>query len=1192
MEEKILKFHRISIVFLFLLIMTMGVVCAEDTNQTVSDTLELNDAQDVISDASEKSYDDLSKDINEADDSITLESDYKYKNTDSIKHIEFKKRHFTIDGNNHAIDADGKTTIFNVNGGTLTLKNLVFKNTNDSAIQIKNGILNTINVTFINANSQDYGGAVYATNSYYSSTCDKFSDNSAKDAGSALFASSSKIDIKNATFTNKNPIEWSLIYGSNCEINVSDTTFANTTSKYATAIYNTYITKITKSKFINLSAIATGGAVALKAENQKQNSQLIIDECEFTNVSAGRNGGAVFADIAADSDTTGKGHVIIVNTLFNKNTAEFGGTLVQLGGTLNVYNSLFTNNNAFENGGAIFTSRTTVNIDNSTFTNHGAHEIDGYGGAVYLDYEIAVISNSTFTDNVAGKGSAIYSYFTLYTINNIQFKNNAIYTRFDEDGCSITNCGEYTGTINDRQINYVIRYNGDEIILNPQNITGTAKDPYFNLNDLGLVTPVKNQGSMGSCWAFGAAGAFESSYLIATGIELDISENNIQNLCLPYSEYGQTKTTESGNMLMSSAYFTSWLGAINTTADFYDELGKVSALHYGPNAVHTVNAVFIKIQNKNAIKEYLTKYGAMNLFVYGANSQDPSYSSTYKSVYNNKYWGNHYVTLVGWDDNFSKNKFTTKAPGNGAWICKNSWGSEWGDGGYFYISYYDKSLTADAVGFTFDNVEHYETLYQNEVIGRYSYLDKYDAYTQKYTSENGDIIAAVGTYFETAGSPYTISIYVNDHIAYSQSGKSTHAGYETVKLNKYIAVDSNSTFEIRIKSKSVPISKTTRSICVPGVNYAIIDDEKIDLTSEDYIAPVKVYTYHNSNITRNIAKYYDNLNETIFTVYNIFEGSIQASFNNTNYSIQIINNTGSISLGVLPAGEYLVTTTYKNQTFSTPVWIKTTIFSNDQTSFTLAYNAGGSFTVQFLDSNGNPLTNTKVSAKFDNKKLSNTLTDEKGLLTIDINPKNPIGKHYIDYENPKNGDRLRITLNVVSRFAENSNINMYYYDGHTYAVHIKGNNGKFVDENQIVTIKIGKKSFKVKTDMFGYAILKIPSKITPGKYTISATYKGQTVKNKLKVKQVLKTKKTVKVKKSAKKLLLKASLKKGKKALKSKVIKFKINGKTYKTKTNKKGIAKVTLKSAAIKKLKAGKKYTIKVSYLSDVVKATLKVRR
>jgi hypothetical protein len=563
----------------------------------------------------------------------------------------------------------------------------------------------------------------------------------------------------------------------------------------------------------------------------------------------------------------------------------------------------------------------------------------------------------------------------------------------------------------------------------------------------------------------------------------------------------------------------------------------------------------------------------------------------YKSVYNSEYYGDHYVTLVGWDDNFSKNKFSTVAPGNGAWICKNSWGTDWGDGGFFYISYYDKSLMANAVGFTFDNVEHYETLYQNEVNGMLSYDDEVNTYGQMFTSESGDIIAAVGTYFEDAKSKYTISIFLNNRLAYSQSGKSTHAGYETVKLNKYIAVDPNSTFEIRITSSSVPIVDSTRSIFVSDVNYVFSGNKVIDLAKLNKIAPIKAYTYHSPVITKGIEKHYDR-NDTIFTVYNVTEAdSIPASFNNTNYTINIVNGTGSISLGVLPSGEYLVTVTYKNQTFSSQVIVRTSIFSNDETSMTLAWDASNSFGVQFLDFNGKPLANTNVLVKFDNEELPGAKTADDGIFSITIKAKNKIGKHYIDYVNPVTGETLRVTVNVVSRFVGNANINMYYYDGHVYKVRVKDDNGNFVGKNKVVTIKIGKQSFKVKTDAYGYAILKIPSKITPGNYKIYATYKGQTVKNKLTVKQVLKTTKTVNVKKSAKKLVLKATLKKGKTPIKSKVVKFKVNGKTYKAKTTKNGIAKVTLKKAVINKLKAGKKYAIKVSYLSDVVKATLKVK-
>ena len=127
----------------------------------------------------------------------------------------------------------------------------------------------------------------------------------------------------------------------------------------------------------------------------------------------------------------------------------------------------------------MYTSNATVNINNATFTNNKANENDGYGGAILLDYETATIGECTFTDNVASKGGAIYSYTTLYKIMNSQFKNNSkddIYTRIDDEGSNITNCGEYTGTINNRDYNYTIRYNGERIILNPQPIKGSAKD--------------------------------------------------------------------------------------------------------------------------------------------------------------------------------------------------------------------------------------------------------------------------------------------------------------------------------------------------------------------------------------------------------------------------------------------------------------------------------------------------------------------------------------------------------------------------------------------------------------------------------------------------------------------------------------------------------------------------------------------
>ena len=88
------------------------------------------------------------------------------------------------------------------------------------------------------------------------------------------------------------------------------------------------------------------------------------------------------------------------------------------------------------------------------------------------------------------------------------------------------------------------------------------------------------------------------------------------------------------------------------------------------------------------------------------------------------------------------------------------------------------------------------------------------------------------------------------------------------------------------------------------------------------------------------------------------------------------------------------------------------------------------------------------------------------------------------------------------------------------------------------------------------------------------------------------TSKNKTVKKSAKRLTLYVKLTKGKALLKNKKIKFRFRGKNYYAKTNSKGIAKVVIKKSVLKKLKVGKKYTVKMSYLKHSIKRTVKVKR
>ena len=166
-----------------------------------------------------------------------------------------------------------------------------------------------------------------------------------------------------------------------------------------------------------------------------------------------------------------------------------------------------------------------------------------------------------------------------------------------------------------------------------------------------------------------------------------------------------------------------------------------------------------------------------------------------------------------------------------------------------------------------------------------------------------------------------------------------------------------------------------------------------------------------------------------------------------------------------------------------------------------------------------------------------------------------------------------------------------YYNKGTYTVTVYGTDGK-VAKGATVVFKInGKKVKTVKTNSKGLAKFKIPAKYVPKAYKISATALGKTVTKKLTIKQVLKLKK-VNIKRSAKKLVITATLKEGKKALNGKKITFRFKGKKYVKKTNKKGVAKVTIKKKVIKKLKKGKKVTYKATYLKDTVKRTVKVKK
>ena len=166
---------------------------------------------------------------------------------------------------------------------------------------------------------------------------------------------------------------------------------------------------------------------------------------------------------------------------------------------------------------------------------------------------------------------------------------------------------------------------------------------------------------------------------------------------------------------------------------------------------------------------------------------------------------------------------------------------------------------------------------------------------------------------------------------------------------------------------------------------------------------------------------------------------------------------------------------------------------------------------------------------------------------------------------------------------------IYYMAGSFRAV-LYGVDGKAIKNANVIFKVNGKKAKTVKTNANGIATFKITN--LPKTYKVTAQYGKLAVTKKVTIKRVLSLK-AVTVKKSAKKLILVATLKKGKTPIKFERVIFKFNGKHVKTViTNSKGIAKAYIPATTLKALKVGKKITYSATYVKDTIKRSAKVKK
>ncbi|SDA64430.1 C1 family peptidase, partial [Methanobrevibacter millerae] len=895
-----------------------GAVCAADD---ISDEIISDDGQEDMYMVDEASFTDLTDEINNTGTTLDLTKDYAFNNaTDDSNGIVIAKDNFVLNGNGRTIDGNNQSRLFTINGNNITLNDLILINGNSAncgGIRAV-GTLTLNNVTFISNHANKEGGALgIREGAFIISNC-IFIDNFAE-SGSSIVAESSEVKLYNSSFTSKNSAKGSQIDFSHAEVYIENTTFTNITASYAPAIYIKYAKKasIVNSKFIDLKANITAGAIATKS-----GGEIYIENCEFENVTSSKNGGAIFADVAGDKEYAG--NVTIIGTKFKDTYSEFGGAYVQLSGDFVLKNTEFINSHAEYNGGVIYLSYTNTEINNCTFDSNGVSIIEGYltyGGAIFSDKSTLNINDSKFFNNGASAGSAIYAYDTSYNIRNSTFENNTnpIYTVFD--GESVLENNDYVNdgnlSLNNTYYETIIIGQGMQLVLLNNTINITDIPDKFDLRDYGWVSSVKNQGWMGACWTFGMIGTLESALLKAANITTDFSENNMQNTMIQYSIYGCGGTGEFGANILSTAYLLSWLGAFTQDADTYDEVGKISPVITTLNDVHVQDVMFtpnIEIPNGTQLKLAIMKYGSIDVSFFGQSTYDevnPYYNPETHAQYVDTPEGpNHDVSIVGWDDNYNASNFLITPPGNGAWIVKNSYSTEWGDNGFLYVSYYDKTLMNSkdvsnyATSIIIENTEPYNKNYQYSLMWGTEFKsgNQNVSYMNVFEALDDDLIAAVGTYFNKEGNDYTVEIYVNDELKLTQTGVSPYYGYHTIKLNEYIPIKEGDVFKAAITSNVAPTVNLTdvRPHYTQNLSFISFDGESMkDTYDSGYIVCLKVYTVADSNKNNtftelerliNAAGQYLTLDDD-YSFYNETDNNTGVLINKDNF---VLNGNGHI----------------------------------------------------------------------------------------------------------------------------------------------------------------------------------------------------------------------------------------------------------------------------------------------------------